>query len=337
MAKHNFKTLLLTILLLAAPAVEANKSVATPKLYSYWAGWINHAIPAFSFDGLYLAFAQMKKGKYGNFYSDYQKSGNFHVINTEPSAYTTWHSWTSTYEHAGAKGLVSYGGDSNTEFRGYIINASYEQLSSMAGEIKANIKGSTTTAAFAGVDIDIESWWDYSSENNKKFAVNLATLVKILRKSLDDDDATRGKLIMLTVGWGAAGAVPKPLPSSNEYDGSMLAFFNDAEAMSATAAINIMLYNTSVTHLYTNYSLIDSMLTVFTAVVPAEKLFLGIQPKESPGQTIASLDTVTALAEHIAAKGIYGGMFLWGIGCNNLTAKQATDYLTAMKKGLGIQ
>src|SRR5579883_3123399 len=159
-------------------SIVANPALAKanePVVNAYWAGWTNAQVPNFNFNGLLLAFALLKSDGRGNFYTDYTASGNFQKpSNTGP--YVTWNNWARTFFNQGARAYVSYGGATNNEFRGYIINANQDQLSKIAGEIKANIK----LYNFNGVDLDIENWWSYGLADNQKFAANLATLVKIL-------------------------------------------------------------------------------------------------------------------------------------------------------------
>ena len=229
----------------------------------------------------------------------------------------------------GGRAYVSYGGATNSHWRGQIIHASDDQLSKMAGEIKANVK----LYYFDGVDLDIEHWWDYNFQDNLTFARQFATLIKKLRHSLDSDPATQGKAIFLTVGWDAAGIV-EGIPDSGAGTGSMLPFFNDPAAMDAIAGINIMSYNIGIANFYSRLDLIDHLLATFAnAGIPPQKLILGIQPYESEGSPATPLDAITALGHYIRHTE-YGGLFLWGIGTAGLRQLSAWDYLHAMQESL---
>lgn len=304
----------------------------TPVVYSYWAGWSNAEIPNFSFNGLFLAFAIMNRDNKGNFYTDYTASNNFQ----QPSMsgpYVTWNNWARHYYAAGARAYVSYGGGSNEAFRGYIINANENELSNMAGEIKANIK----LYFFDGVDLDIESWWSFNNVDNKKFATNLITLVKQLRWSLDNDPQTRGKAIFITVGWNSAGPVAGMSDGGSTYTGSMQAFFSDTTALNAVTAINIMSYDTCIDSFYSRQDLIANILSTFNhAGIPKQKIILGIQPYECGPRQLTAVGTVIALGQYVKQNN-YGGLFLWGIGANELGQLSAWDYLNAMKFGLGLK
>jgi GH18 family chitinase len=309
-----------------------NTTFAAPAVYSYWAGWSNTPIPNIHFDGLFLAFAFMKVDDKGNYYTDYSLSGNFHKPHNA-GPYVTWNNWLHTFYNSGSRAYVAYGGGTNADFRGYVINANDEQLSKMAGEIKLNIK----LYYFDGVDLDIENWWSFGTADNEKFARNLATLVKYLRKSLDSDAETKGKGITIAVAFTSAGSVP----GLQQYDGSatatMLPFFKDSEAMNAIKTVNIMSYNTCISDFYSKHDLVASILNVFNqAGIPKEKIIFGIQPYECGEKGVAtSPEVIMSLGQFIKDNN-YGGLFMWSIG-NNIDQTAASTYINAMKSGLGVQ
>lgn len=309
-----------------------NTAFASPAVYSYWAGWSNTNIPNINFNGLFLAFALMKSDNNGNYYTDYSVSGNFHKPH-DSGPYVTWNNWLHTFYNSGARGYVAYGGGTNNEFRGYVINASDDQLSKMAGEIKTNIK----LYYFDGVDLDIENWWSFNNADNEKFARNLATLVKDLRKSLDSDNDTKGKAITITVAFTAAGSVPGLQNYDGAYTGTMLPFFKDNDAMNATKTVNIMSYNTCIADFYSRHDLVGNILNVFNqAGIPKEKIIFGVQPYECGGKgTATSPNVILSLGQFIKANN-YGGLFMWSIGADGIDATNAGNYINAMKSGLGI-
>lgn len=299
-------------------------------VYSYRTGWSNASIPDLKFDGLFPAFALLRQGADGGYYTDYSRSGNFQKWD---GSRNTWNNWWLKYWASGSRAYLSYGGGTNDELRGMIINASDYQLDRIAGEIKANIY-QDGVIAFDGVDLDIETWWSHTKAENEKFALQLAKLVKILRKSLDSNPTTFLKPIMITVAHTAAYTQP----TFDTYAGTMNLFFSDKEAMNAISAVNIMSYGTHIPNFYTRLDIIDVLLNEFkTAGVPAEKLILGVQACESgaapPPHT--PLEVITNLGQYIK-QGNYGGVFLWGIGAAELCGQNPEDYLKAMKNGLGL-
>jgi len=204
----------------------------------------------------------------------------------------------------------------------------------MVGEIKDNIK----LYSFDGVDLDIENWWSYDTAANQKFSANLASLVKILRTSLDNDPKSKDKsiAIMITVGWNAAGSVNGMPDAGSAYTGTMASFFLDSEAMNAISAVNIMSYNTCIADFYSRHDLVENILNMFNqAGVPKQKIIFGIQVYECGGNPPAtSLATITSLGQFIKADN-YGGLFLWAIGAQELGQQSSWDYINAMKTGLG--
>lgn len=300
-----------------------------PVVYAYWAGWTNAPIPSLAFNGLMLSFAEMKKDNQGNFYSDYSASGNFQLPNNT-GPYVTWNTWARTYFSTGARAYVSYGGGTDTNTRGYIIYGTPTDLSNMAGEIKANVK----KYYFGGVDLDIENWWSYNQSQNLQFATNLDTLVKLLRASLDQDPATQGTPITISVGWNSAGAVQGISDGGSAYTGTMLPFFNDSAAMNAISSINIMSYDININNFYSQLNLVGNILKTFaSANIPTQKLVFGIQPLEYPGFLPTQLTAVQAVAQFVKQNN-YGGVFLWGIGTTGLGNLSAYDYINAMQAGL---
>lgn len=322
---------LIKLSILSLAIISFSTLAAKPKVFSYWAGWSNAAIPDTSFDGVMLAFAQMRGGN-NAYYTDYSGSGNYQLP-SQTGPYATWNSWVVKHWNTGGRGYVSYGGGTNDDFRGYIIKGSSQQLSAIAGEIKANVQ----KYYFDGVELDIEGWWNYGNADNAKFASNLASMIKTLRQSLDNDPATAGKPIVIAVGWNAAGNVQDMPNTGNNYAGTMNVLFNDADAMNAIYTINIMSYNTGISNFYARLDLIDNILNTFVnAGVPKEKLMFGIQPCENGGNPPAtSTDTISALGQHIAANQ-FGGLFMWGIGTSGMCGKDPGYYLAAMKAGLGV-
>lgn len=331
--KHLTVTLLSLFIFNSALAIENVAKQSQPVVYSYWAGWSNNAIPNVHFNGLFLAFAIMKKDANNNYYTDYSVSGNFQKPDNN-GPYVTWNTWLHTFYNSGARSFVAYGGGTNNDFRGYVINANEEQLSKMAGEIKANVK----LYYFDGVDLDIENWWSFNSADNEKFARNLATMVKYLRKSLDSDTATNGKKITITVAFTAAGSIPDMKNFDGSYTGTMLPFFKDNEAMNGVTSINIMSYGTCITDFYTRHDLIANILTVFNqAGIPKEKIIFGVQPYECGlGHPLTPVNVVMSLGQFIRSNN-YGGLFMWGIGTDGIDASNAESYINAMKSGLGIE
>lgn len=324
----NFCCMLTTF---AADALQPERQPHVPVINSYWAGWSKQKIPNFKFDVLLLAFALLKRDNKGHFYTDYTASGNFQH-HTRISSFAIWNKWIRANRKAGARIYVSYGGMTNKNLRGMIIHANDQQLASMTNEIKANIK----KYHFDGVDLDIENWWSYAKTDNEKFAVNLAKMVKLLRQSLDNDPDTRGKPITLAVGWNAAGDINMMPVPGDTYAGTMKIFFADNEAMNATAAINIMSYGTLIPNFYSRIDLIDNILNQFSiAGIPKQKIIFGIQPCESHGTKPTPLTIITALGQHINQLN-YGGLFLWGIGADDMCHQSADDYIRAMKNGLGV-
>lgn len=300
-----------------------------PVVYSYWAGWSNAQIPDYKFDGLFLAFALLHSDGRGTYYTDYSASGNFQNP-ANSGTYTIWNNWLRKYWNEGARAYVSYGGATNDDFRKIIIEANAEQLTKIAGEIKANIKN----FYYDGVDLDIEGWWHYGNSDNIKFANNLARMVKILRKSLDDDTATKGKIIMIATGWHAAGQVAGMYDTGNAYAGTMRPFFADPDAMNAISAVNIMTYNTGIKNFYSRADLAINILNQFViAGVDRQKLIFGIQPCESANAGPTPSSTIKTLAETIKLNN-FGGMFMWGIGTSGLCGQNPAEYLTAMQQGL---
>ncbi len=304
--------------------IVSTKSAATqPKAFAYWAGWTNAEIPDFNFNGVLLAFAQLK----GHYYTDYSASGNFE----EPSSsgpYATWNTWLTKWFSDGARAFVSYGGATNSEFRKDVINASDAELGQIAGEIQANIK----KYYFGGVDLDIEDWWDYNYADNIKFANNLAKLVIDLRQALDNDPATQGKVISIAVGWDSAGSISSiSAPGSNT--GSMVPFYQNSEAMAAVSYVYIMSY---LTKFYSNFDNIGLLMNKFIAAgAPREKLMFGIEPY-SNGRQMISLTTTKKLGEYIKTNN-YGGMFMWGIGTDISGKFNTWNYMDAMMQGLGLR
>ncbi len=315
---------------IATATATANKNVSAkvtdtqPKAFAYWAGWTNAEIPDFKFNGILLAFAELK----GHYYTDYSASGNF----DEPSSsgpYKTWNDWLNKWLSDGAQAFVSYGGSTNSEFRKDVINASDAELSQIAGEIQANIK----KYYFGGVDLDIEDWWDYSKTDNIKFANNLAKLVIDLRQALDNDPSTKGKVISLAVGWDSAGSISSKLPQGGTNAGTMVSFYQNTNAMAAVSYVYIMSY---ITDFYSNFDNVGKLMNKFiTAGVPREKLMFGIEPYNSGTQMI-SLARTKELGEYIKANN-YGGMFMWGIGADTSGKLNAWDYMNAMMQGLGLR
>jgi GH18 family chitinase len=276
-----------------------------------------------------LAFAQIQEGN-NSFYTDYSASGNFQLP-TKTGPYQTWNSWLLKYWPSGGRAYVSYGGGTNSDFRGYVIHSSIQQLGQLAGEIKANI----AKYYFDGVELDIENWWSYGLADNQQFATNLATMIKILRTSLDSDPNTKDKPIIIAVGYEAAGKV-EGLPSNLQYAGSMNSLFRDVEAMNDISAVNIMAYNTGVANFYSRYDLVDGILNNFVnAGVSMQQIIFGVQPCESSGKPATSTDAITKLGQHIV-QNHFGGMFMWGIGADGMCKQDPKAYLTAMKLGLGL-
>lgn len=314
---------------LQIPAVDLPRATK-PVLYSYWAGWSNAAIPNLKFNGLILAFAHLKSNAPGVYSTTYSRSGNFQQGGTSPSpAYTTWSTWRKNFSGGG---FVAYGGDTNAEFRGDIINATPQQLSNMAGEIKANV----LKYGFNGVDLDIETWWNFTPAENRIFANQLAILVPILRQSLDDNPATKSDPIMLDVGWNSAGPVVGIPDGGSSYTGTMQPFYSNAAAMNAVTSINVMSYDIGIANFYSRLDLISNLLNTFVnAGVTKQKLVLGVQPYEAPGEFPPTpVGVVQALAQYIKQNN-YSGMFMFGIGTNGLGNLSAYDYINAMKQGLG--
>lgn len=303
--------------------------IAKPKLYSYYAGWYPPqgaaSIPNFKMDGILIAFATIQKN--GNGYAT-TFSGDFNIPSGDPlKSYTVWNNWVRQF---GGKAYVSVGGGTNEILRKYIIEGSQEDLAALANEIQHDVG-----QMFDGVDLDIEGWWNYSREDNIKFARNLAKLVKLLRADLDNDPWTREKPIMLAVGHEAAGEVPGLSGSNSGYAGTMKPFFADSKAMSAVKSIFIMSYNINVDHLYERHDLVANILNTFSNTgIPDEKIFFGIQPYQKSNEPATSLPTVQSLAEFVKNSG-YGGVFMWGIGTQGIGALSSYDYLAAMKAGLG--
>lgn len=307
-------------------AKTSSNAAHVPKVYAYWAGWSDQAIPNFKFDGLFLSFAMLHADGQGSYYTDYSLSGNFQLY-SDKGAYSIWNKWLVTHWPSGSRAHVSYGGGTNAELRGLIINASDQQLDQLAGEIKANI----AKYYFDGVDLDIEAWWIHSRADNEKFSTQLASMVKKLRRSLDNDPSTYQKPIMLTVGVTAANAES----THDSYAGSMRSFFSDVEAMSAVSDINIMSYNTGVPHFYTRLDLISDYLNAFKAAgVPAQKLITGVQICETAGATHTPPEVITNLGQFIKQEN-YGGLFLWAIGSGQCGQDPAT-YIKSMQTGLGV-
>lgn len=290
-----------------------------PVVYSYWAGWSNgkvppEEVPDIKFDGLFLAFAELHLDSAGNYYTDYKASGDFQIP-SDKGAYSIWSKWWIKYWNQGSRAYISYGGGANTEFRSMVINATDQQLDQIAGEIKANIGNDKLKFYFDGVDLDIENWWGFNQTDNERFAFNLAKLIKILRKSLDNDPKTKGKAIMLAVGLEAAGRIDQMISNGNasnsDYAGTMMPVFSDSDAMNAVSAINIMTYNTKIPDFYSRLDLFDAIFNQFRAVgIPQQKLIMGIQPCEFAGAKATSPETVNQLALHSKEQG-YGGLFFW--------------------------
>lgn len=295
--------------------------ISKPKLYSYWAGWSNTPIPDFKLDGLVLAFAFLEKSGSGSYYTDYSKSGNFQNY-SDTGPYATWQiKWLKKYYAEGARAYLSYGGGTDTNIRRLIIEATPEQLTSIAGEIKANVK----QYWFDGVDLDVEGWWNYNKEQNLVFAKNFSVLVKALRESLDSDPQTRDKPIMIAVGADSASSA-----DSSSYTGTMKPFYSDTKAVAAISGVFIMSYG-----LENNIPAIEGVLNDYTnAGVPEEKLFIGVSPYKI-GQAPVSMDAIQALGAFVK-KNNYGGLFVWAIGSEGLDTVAAGNYLKAMKSSLGV-
>jgi GH18 family chitinase len=288
-----------------------------PVIAVYFGGWANRPIPDTFMNSIYPSFAHMEKSG-STFYSDYKASGNFH----EPSdrgSYKTVNDWTRKYFDRGARSKVAYGGGKNHQFRKYVIDATDQELDSMAGEIKANIK----KYYFSGVDLDIEHWWDHSKEENLKFGRNIAKLVKILRRSLDEDPQTKGAAIDMAVGFDAAGKVEGI--SEGTYTGTMLPLFQDQDAMKAIGHINIMSYGSP----FDQQEIVSNLLDTFSKAVPREKICFGFFPLgHNPPM---SPEVVESHSRFLKDK--CGGAFLWAI---DEYLPNPAVYIHAMKRGFGV-
>ena len=327
----NFKKLAIFVFfsLFLNPVSWATTESSGSNVLVYWAGWSNEPVPDQSFRALFLAFALLKKDPQGKYYTNYSVSGNFE--DPSSSAYQTWNRWRTKWNTSPCSGkvYVAYGGETNSELRGWIINASDAELFPIAREIKRNL----ATYGFDGVDLDIEGWWNYRSDKNKMFTLNLIKLVKILRYLLDSDQKTINKEIAVTVGFTSAGFFAGSVPDQ-DYTGTMLEFYQNQEVMQDITFINIMVYGLGP-NFYVKYIPIGNLISLYKQVVGennAKKLIFGILPIE--GGATTSPAVIQELASTMIAPNGLGGMFLWGVGVQEMGRENPGDYINAMRMGL---